>query len=121
VDSMRDEKTIQSYRCLPVKLALIAIFALFFALVLGLSFIPLCSRIQAQSQTIPVRREIGVSAPRRGNRLAKDRFCSREVIVPDIGDHAMIDRNPSEHQKALTRVTSKVDPAPLRAESCSRV
>jgi hypothetical protein len=57
MDSMRDERKIQFYRCLPGKLVLIAIFALFFELVLGPFFIPSvlsCSNTRSNDSGLPI-------------------------------------------------------------------
>lgn len=126
VDSVREERKIQRYQALPDKLVLIAVFALFVLLVLALLLIPLFSLVQRQSRSIWVRQETALSlaaAKRHERRPAPptNRFCSGAVVVPDLGDHAVIERNPSEDSRVLARVASKVNPDPLKAESCSRI
>ena len=126
VHSVRQERKIQSHQAPPDKLVLIAVFALFVLLTLVLFLIPLFSLAQRQSRTIWVGQEPALSlaaAKRHPRRLAlpKNRFCSRPLVVPDLGDHAVIERNPSEDPGVLARVGNRVDPDPLKAESCSRI
>lgn len=126
VVSMREERKIQCYQSLPDKLALMAVFALFFALVLALLLIPLFSLAHRQSQTIPLRRgtELSLVAAKRRERrpaVPNNPFCSRGAVVPDLGDHVVLDRNLRESQAVLASATNNFDQAPLRAEFCSRV
>lgn len=126
VDSVREERRIQGYQTLPDKLVLIAVFTIFVLLVLALPLIPLFSPVQRQSRTIWISQETALSlaaADRHQKRPAppKNRFCSLAVVVPDLGDHDVIQRNSSEDPRILSRVGNKVNPDPLKAESCSRI
>ena len=124
---MREERKIRFYRSLPGEYALlIVVFVLFIVLVLTLSLIPLFFFTRQQSQTASVRRETGpwlVQERQQQDRFAmpKNLFCSRGVVVPDLGDHGMMHRNLSENQEVLARVTHGLNPVPLRGESCSRI
>ena len=126
VGSVREERRIQGYKTLPNKLVLTAVFTIFVLLVLALLLVPLFSLVQRQSRSIWVRQETALSlaaAKRHERRPAPptNRFCSGAVVVPDLGDHAVIERNPSEDSRVLSRVGNKVNPDPLKAESCSRI
>jgi hypothetical protein len=124
---MREERKLRFYRCLPGELVLlIVVFALFIVLVLTLFLIPLLSFTQQQGQAASVRRETGpwlIKARQQQGRFAMPNplFCSRGVVVPDLGDHGMVHTNLSENQEVLARVTHGLNPVPLRGDSCSRI
>jgi hypothetical protein len=121
---MREERRIRVYRSPGEQVLLIVVFALFIVLVLTLFLIPLFSFRQQQSQTTSMRPETGtwLAKARQQQGLPKNLFCSREVVVPDLGDQGMIMHgNLSENQEVLARVTHGLNPVPLRGESCSRI
>ena len=127
VDSLREERRIQGYQTLPSKLALIAVFANFVLLVLALLLlIDPFSLVQRQSRTIWILQETALSLAaanwhEKRPTPPKNRFCSLAVVVPDLDDHDVIQRNSSEDPRILSRVGNKVNPDPLKAESCSRI
>ena len=113
---MREERRIRVYRSPGEQVLLIVVFALFIVLVLTLFLIPLFSFRQQQSQTTSMRAETGtwLAKARQQQGLPKNLFCSREVVVPDLGDQGMImHRNLSENQEVLARVTQGLNPVPL--------